>query len=70
MFWWRSLSSVAYDQGWRGCFDDVICDGRKLVDLYYRDDLGEESFEEPEMPRMIRSIAAIAWASMKSPAQS
>lgn len=49
VFWWRSLSSVANDEGAGGRFDDVVGDGFELVDLQYTGDLGEESFEEPEV---------------------
>jgi len=27
VFWWRSLSSVTYNEGAGGCFDDVVGDG-------------------------------------------
>ena len=38
------------DQGAGGGFDDVVGDGVELVDLQDAVDLGEEAFQEPEVP--------------------
>src|SRR5690606_3658110 len=40
----------ADDQGAGGGFDDVVGDGVELVDLQDALDLGEEAFQEPEVP--------------------
>jgi hypothetical protein len=46
----RSVSLVADDEDARGGFDDVVGDGVELVDFQDPVDLGEESFEESEVP--------------------
>lgn len=66
MFCWRSLSSVADNEGAGGCFDDVVGDGFELVDLQYAGDVRKSRSSSRKLPRVIRSIAAIAWASVKS----
>jgi hypothetical protein len=49
VFCWRSLSSVADNEGAGGYFDHVVGDGFELVDLQYAGDLREESLKQAEV---------------------
>src|SRR5690625_7115110 len=46
---WRARSTDADDESAGGGFDDVVGDGVEFVDLQDALDLGEESFQEPEV---------------------
>lgn len=62
----RSVSLVADDPYAGGCFDAVVGDGLELVDLQDAVDLGNRRSRRRKLPRVIRSMAAMACASVKS----
>lgn len=51
---------VTDDEDTRGCLDDIVGDGLELIDPHDSPDLGESRSSKRNLPREIRSIAAIA----------
>lgn len=62
----RSVALISDDKDAGSGFDDVVGDGLELVDLEYADDLGTRRSRRRKLPQVMRSIAAMAWASVKS----